>query len=67
MNVRTVSVDFLRILDAMGVEARTTQYDKSESSHFLFNIIKTIKMVNGQNLLMFIVNLLSKKKAIHYL
>lgn len=43
VNVHTVSVDFLRILDAMGVEARTTQYDKSESSHFLFNIIKTIK------------------------
>jgi len=30
-----MSVDFLRILAHMGVEARENQYDKSESSHFL--------------------------------
>ena len=42
-NVHTMSVDFLRILAHMGVEARENQYDKSESSHFLYNyIIKKI-------------------------
>ena len=35
-NVHTVSVDFLHILEYMGVEARIYQYDKSESSHFFY-------------------------------
>lgn len=39
-----MSVDFLRILDVVGVEARMTQYDKSESSHF-FIYGKTYKAV----------------------
>ena len=34
-----MSVNFLRVLDEVGVEARIAQYDKSESSHFFVNQI----------------------------
>ena len=37
-NVHTMSVDFLHVLEVMGVEARIAQYDKSESSHFLYTL-----------------------------
>ena len=42
-NVHTVSVDFLHILETMGVEARIYQYNQSESSHFFFVINTLVK------------------------
>ena len=33
-----MSVNFLHVLDEVGVETRRTQYNKSESSHFLYAI-----------------------------
>ena len=48
-NVHAVSVNFLHILEVMGVQARIYQYNKRESSHFYFftNINQLNPMLDG--------------------